>query len=1475
MTESCLHLGIDVGSTTAKLVVIDDRGDVVLSTYRRHHADVRATVCEVVRLVADRFGDVPLTVAITGSGGVLFSHWLDLPFVQEVVASKTAVEALAPETSVAIELGGEDAKIIYFDGGVEQRMNGTCAGGTGAFIDQMAVLLDTDAAGLDALAAQHEVIYPIASRCGVFAKADVQPLLNEGARREDIAASVLQAVVNQTISGLACGRPIRGVVAYLGGPLHYLGHLRERFVQTLAPGGAWPLVPKDAHLFVAHGAAMEGCRLGVTTTAAAILAKVSAVGEMGGVEIARLAPLFASEGEYEAFCARHARDRIRRGNLAAYRGEAYLGVDAGSTTIKLVLVGADGEVLLDSYAPSGGDVLVRARAMLSQLYARLPADDAGVPLVHIGHATVTGYGEGLLKEALRIDSGEVETVAHLAGAEALLPGVEFVLDIGGQDMKCLRVRAGAIEHIMLNETCSSGCGSFISTFARSQGMTVEEFAQVALFASAPADLGSRCTVFMNSRVKQAQKECATPGDIAAGLSYSVVKNALLKVIRLRDVSEMGEKIVVQGGTFLNDAVLRAFELFVGKDVVRPDAAGTMGAYGAALIARRHACEVGGRCRSTLLGPAQLDALRVSQRTTRCRRCTNHCLLTMSDFDVVDGDEEGGAPGDVSRDRRRRFVTGNRCERGARAFSRRLRATEAAPNIVAFKTHLLFDRAPLPIERASRGVVGIPRVLNMYENYPFWHTFFTSLGFRVELSGPSDAHTFSRGIESLPSENVCYPAKLAHGHTIELVERGVSPIFLPCLVCERVEDPTAPGHFNCPIVSGYPEALGLNIEALRDGSTEFLHPYLPFDGPDLLAERLYQVLVEERPHAWAGAVPPTRGEVARAVGEALAEDERYHRAVREKGEQVLRWIEQTGSHGIVLAGMPYHADPGINHAIPELVTSFGLAVLTEDSVAHLAHLERPLRVDDQWVYQSRLYTAAKFVTMRDDVDLIQLDSFGCGLDAVSCDMVREILEGAGKPYTSLRIDQISNLGAARIRVRSLIAALRDRAAAAYAVRPRSTMHEFVPFTSEMQREGYTILCGQMAPIHFELFERAIQDGGYNFEVLPAVSERTVELGLKYANNDMCYPAIHIVGQVMEALLSGRYDPRHLAIMMTNPGDGCRASNYLSAISRALRDAGFAEVPVISSSLLSFDDHHPGFRSSMKTFVDMARACIIGDALMLCLHRTRPYEQVSGSANALFRLWMNRCKEALAGYTLTSFTHDVAAIVADFDTLALTGDGSRPRVGVVGEIHTKYDPDGNNDIVTIIEAQGCEAVVGSLMDYLLFEMSGDRAGAQGSGATAVDGTSARVAAAIKTFEGMRAVLIRALECSSRFDAPLDLYALRERGTRVISRHNTCGMGWLLAGEVAELVEHGCTNVLCLQPFSCLPNHIAGKAIIKEMRRRYPGLNMMTIDYDPGASEINQLNRIMLLTSVAHAEYDAGSDMPRQTRQTTREKGCIQDR
>jgi predicted CoA-substrate-specific enzyme activase len=1469
-----IRIGIDVGSTTVKVVALADDGSVIYGAYERHRADIRNTIITEVNKALDvlqkrfRLGDKqPVSVKVTGSGGLSVSQWLSVPFIQEVVAATAAVKKLIPQTDVVIELGGEDAKITYFTGGIEQRMNGTCAGGTGAFIDQMAALLETDAPGLNDLAAGATTIYPIAARCGVFAKTDVQPLINEGARREDIAASIFQAVVSQTISGLACGKPIRGNVAFLGGPLHFLDQLRRRFILTLNLTPEETIVPEDSQLFVAAGAAYSAERSYrcIGTAKPPVFPTIKSFRDslqlLVGAElneVQRLEPLFRDQHELDEFNLRHGAEKAVRGDLESTTGPVFLGLDAGSTTTKAVLVDQQGRILWDFYDANAGNPVELAVRVLKKLYQQLPKD------VYIARAVSTGYGEALFQAALGVDSGEVETITHYRAADFFVPGVEFLLDIGGQDMKCLRMKDGAIVSIQLNEACSSGCGSFLDNFARTMGMGVREFSKIALLAQKPVDLGSRCTVFMNSRVKQAQKEGASVADISAGLSYSVIKNALFKVIKLRRASEIGRKVVVQGGTFNNDAVLRAFEKIAGVQVFRPDVAGLMGAYGSALIAYDQWLDLTApkpgqekgwirpKLVSNIATLEQLETFKVDLDLRRCGKCQNNCLLTINTFSTDSANPKAAVKRTV-----RRFVTGNRCERGAEledsihgpaavldASNKADTQVEGSentnlPNLFEWKYKRLFQHyIPLKAEDAPLGDVGIPRVLNIYENYPLWFTFFTTLGFRVRLSPRSSRSVYEQGLETIPSESVCYPGKIAHGHIESLLKQGIKFIFYPCAPYEQQEDPGAGNHYNCPIVTSYPEVLRNNVDALRqDPGILFMNPFLPIYDKDRLVERLHEELAKH--------FDLSVQQVEKAVEAAWKEQQQFRRDVQNAGEEALEEIIRLGANGIVLAGRPYHLDPEINHGIPEMIHGLGLAVFTEDSVAQLGSVERPLRIIDQWTYHNRLYRAASFVSGMPDLEIVQLTSFGCGLDAVTSDQVDEIMKAKSRMYTLIKIDEGSNLGAVRIRIRSLIAAVKERIRNRRTPQVKSAAFQRQVFTKEM-KYTHTIIGPQMSPIHFRILQKAFQCSGYNFVILDAVDPKAIDTGLKYVNNDACYPSILVAGQMIAALESGKFDLDHVSLIITQTGGGCRATNYIGFIRRALNDAGWGHIPVISLSAQGFEDN-PGFTITLPLLHRALMAIITGDMLMRCLYRVRPYEAVPGSANALYEKWTGRALKQLESLSIRKYHKLLRGIVRDFDTLPLL-PVKKARVGVVGEILVKFHPTANNQIVDTIEREGAECVMPDLADFLFYSFS---TGIFRHRELAFPKKTERNARLFVWFlEQYRRYMKKMLRKSRRFDAPVSIYELMKGVDDIVQLGNITGEGWFLTAEMVELIHTGVPSIACVQPFACLPNHVTGKGMIKELRRRYPGTNISAIDYDPGSSEVNQLNRLKLLLSNAPA-------------------------
>ncbi|MBM6747479.1 2-hydroxyacyl-CoA dehydratase [Bifidobacterium ruminantium] len=1544
-----LRVGLDIGSTTVKAVVLDqtDSLDAVLfSDYRRHHANVRATVAGLLEDIHKELeslgrGDEPIRLAITGSGGLALADNLHVPFVQEVIAETRAIDEEYPQADVIIELGGEDAKITYLKPTPEQRMNGSCAGGTGAFIDQMATLLDTDAAGLNEMAKHYETLYPIASRCGVFAKTDLQPLINDGAAKPDLAASIFTAVATQTIAGLASGRPIHGTVIFLGGPLFFMSELREAFHRALEGKVDEFIVPTDAHLYVAFGSALlagepdqleEGQHF-EARTCADILKSLEDLKNLPA-NTPTMPPLFPTEADREAFNDRHHREHVHIGTLDGAQGPHFLGIDAGSTTIKATLVNDDREIVWSSYATNEGSPLTAAVNIVKQIQSQLPED------AWIARSCATGYGEGLITTGLHLDEGVVETMAHYRGAEMVSPGVTAVIDIGGQDMKYLAISDGVIDSIAVNEACSSGCGSFLQTFAQSMGLTIEEFTQAALNSTHPVDLGSRCTVFMNSSVKQAQKEGATMEDIAAGLCYSVVRNALYKVIKLRDSGELGDTVVVQGGTFLNDAVLRAFELLTERQVTRPNIAGLMGAYGAALTARMHYSDVADgldddsaategaktvdiagvtHTASSIVSGSELDNLSMTTERDVCKLCQNHCKLTITTF------QDGS-----------RYVTGNRCERGGDSKKQR----SDRPNLYDYKYKRCFAYRRLTDKKATRGEIGIPRVLNMYENYPFWFTLLTSLGFKVMISGRSSHELFETGIESIASENICYPAKLVHGHIKWLLNKGIKTIFYPCVSYEEDFVPNTDNHYNCPVVANYPVVIGANMPELREEGVRYMRPYFNMANHELMVDRI----VEE--FAWANV---TREEAETAVKAAYAENEVFKHDVQMEGLKALAYMKEHDCKGIVLAGRPYHVDPEINHGIPETICALGMVVLSEDSICELQPGEKlnlseflaegeedprkknangfrhvddrkvtkmPLRVTNQWAYHARLYAAANFVASYPGLELVQLNSFGCGLDAITTDQVSEILADKADVYTMLKIDEVSNLGAAKIRLRSLKAAVEERernkknggfrktgseaptpgrqvmldtvmkanpklTEAVTAASKRAagnggsahntaTMSKYanrIPFGEDMK--DYTIVAPQMSPIHFSLVESVIRSGGYKFDILKHASREDVETGLKYVNNDACYPAIMVIGQLVDAILEGKYDPDHTALAITQTGGMCRATNYFGLIRKALVDAGYPQIPVIAISTQGIEDN-PGFKATPALLHRAIKALIIGDLLMKCLYRVRPYEVTPGSANKLYHTWDTIVRETLEhhGHSKTArkfigkgylpYPTLVKEIVKSFDALPLKDEPRKVRVGVVGEILVKYQPDANNHVVDVIESQDCEAVVPGIMEFMTTRpyISDWNEHYLGMG-----GSKLGYALMRKGLDLYNAPVREAISLAhGKFSQDLPMPELVKKAGEVTSVGVQAGEGWLLTAEILELIESGCPNVVCAQPFACLPNHVTGRGMFGKIRRLHPEANIVSIDYDPGASEANQLNRIKLMISAAKKAARAAEEAKR---------------
>ena len=1499
MTDN-FKVGIDIGSTTIKVVVLDAEEHIVYKHYARHFSDIPTALVTNLTALKDVVGPSRFRFALTGSAGMGIAQRLQLPFVQEVIAAATAVQKLIPRTDTMVELGGEDAKIMYFGSAPEERMNGVCAGGTGAFIDHMAALLNTDAKGLNDLAAKAKRIYTIASRCGVFAKTDIQALMNDGASKEDIAKSIFQAVVNQTIGNLAQGREITGNVAFLGGPLYFLPELKKRFVETLKMDPEKVVSVEDGAYFVAVGSALsdEAKELEFKDLTANL---DKAEAGHGIARDERLA-LFRSEAEYDAFIERHNKDKVKRGDLSSYAGPVYVGIDAGSTTTKIVAIGKDKEILYTDYGSNQGSPLKIVIKELTGLYKAMPET------AYIAGCLTTGYGEKIVKAALHADAGEVETFAHYRAAYEFCPEVTCVLDIGGQDMKCFLINNGNIGKITLNEACSAGCGSFIENFAQGLGMTAAEFADKAMDSKTPVDLGTRCTVFMNSRVKQAQKEGAPLADISAGIGLSVIKNALFKVMQLKDTRELGDHIVVQGGTFYNNAVLRNMEKLLGMDVIRPDIAGLMGAYGAAILsleqtekemeeaaaakatvaaattagatgvaasAANNAAATTTR-RSTLLPLEDLQNFTVTTKSYRCNGCGNHCLVTMQTF------PDGG-----------RYFTGNRCERG----EGKPKNTNKAPNIYEYKYQRLFSypnvvdpaallhgghnapesgaargnrnttaasaaaacahdgkaakntsasrnasgnsgakNATRPSFTAKRGRIGIPRVLNMYEDFPFWATFFGKLGYEVVLSGKSSAQIYYKGMSTIPSDSLCYPAKLVHGHIMDLVEKGVKKIFYPCMPYNMEDEVNRTGnHYNCPVVASYAENIRNNMDVLRNEEIKFMEPFLPINDPKKMLVRLTEAFKEEG---------IKQSELKEAMDAGYKELEQYREDVRQKGAEILRIAKEKNLPVILLVGRPYHLDPEINHGIPEMIQSYNLAIVSEDSVYHMDTPKDELSIVNQWSYHARLYHAAA----HPEINLIQLSSFGCGLDAITTNQVREIMEGHQRLYTMIKLDEVSNLGAARIRLRSLLAVLSRRHVPDY--KPL-IMPERAYFTHDC-KETHTILAPQMAPIHFNLVTHVLNRYGYKVVIPDTPKEEAINLGLQYVQNDMCYPAIVVIGQMLQAIKSGKYDPDHTSIVLFQTCGACRATNYMNLLRRALRNAGYPQVPVFACWGLEQD----AFRLNPSGFKDVAKAIIYGDLLQNVTNRMRPYELIPGSTDRLYEKWLQKCKDELDHGNFLQYRKTIQELVKEFDAIPLVPNLWKPKVGVVGEILVEYHPVANNHLEQVLAREGAEVVMPELANFMLY-MAFD-------GITRhdiLDGSWLRKVGAqmfIKVADFFMDPMRKALAKSKHFTSPISIYKVAELAAQHVSLGNMAGEGWLLPGEMTKLMEEGVRNVVCLQPWACLPNHILGKGVFREIRRSYEDANLVAMDCDAGASEVNQLNRLKLMLSVAKEKCPEGMHM-----------------
>lgn len=1700
MINAIHYLGIDLGSTTVKYALLDASGQLLAQNYVRHQSAVVDTLINELQALSAKLiaqdsstdlDSILLKINFTGSAALDLSRALHANFVQEVIAASTYLKSFPEKVDVAIELGGEDGKIIFLTNGVELRMNEACAGGTGAFADQMATLLSVSTSELNTLASQAQKIHPIASRCGVFAKTDVVALLNQGVPRSEIAKSVFAAICEQTISGLACGRPIVGNVCFLGGPLSFLTELKQSFIHKLSSPDVHFIELNNSQYAIALGAAyalrqdeqehsvlnpghtssqvitlpeliraLQNCKLSskpqglpplfedlaqrnlnpvdsdaanlasdAANPAAATLARAAAQDKTavdansaessaitlfeaaepaantqaptasladaaiaGSTLSSQSAIVIAEDGAnsvvqesygvhetYEQFKARHALASVETKPLDSATGPLFLGVDLGSTTIKLVLLNAQQEMLESYYAPNGGAPLKFLLPKVQELLGKIPNT------AYLAAICTTGYGADLAKAALNAQFSEVETLAHQRAAVAFDPEVSYVIDIGGQDMKCIQVSQGVITSIQLNEACSSGCGSFLETFAAQLNLPLAEFVKQSLQAAAPCDLGTRCTVFMNSKVKQAQRDNIPIGDIAAGLCLSIVRNALYKVLRIHDSAQLGEHVVVQGGTFLNDAILRAFELNIGRDVIRPNIAGLMGAFGAALLAQER-CQHPEKAMS--FAPELFDLSKIKTRAFRCKGCNNHCALTMNTF--LSG---------------QKYMQGNRCDF---ALKNADKAKNSESNFCDFKNQLLFERpvlltveqaqsgnaqnkaelsaakahaislnhhatnmatspegeAPvkssdsaaakaaraaallqkaraaqklhaaamqaqasklpaetanaaletetteakaaktqsiedqtqtaqvkaaktqrselglyadktnyLPVEQgvATRGVIGIPRVLNMFEHYPFWHALFTALHFSVRLSPQSNAAILALGNQSIPSQSLCLPAKLAHGHITYLAEHGVERIFLPCVTRETKQDYFTENdeYFACPVVGGYPEALRLNLQS----TFPELKLYTPFLMLNTV-KRIVETVQEIDPSIKAS-------EIKAAISLAQSAQAQYKEQLKQHASEQIERAQRENLPLMVLAGHPYHIDPFINHGIPALLSSMGTCLVTEDAIAPLAKAEPELEVVNQWAFHSRLYRAAQFVIEHPKSELVQLVSFGCGIDAITSEQVKKLLQRHQRLYTMLKIDEGDTLGAAKIRLRSLLCATqKPQIAYQYLESAPNTAAgtSSTQVTAEPTQDGSRALCTtqdiggcvpeqaaastmplsqalagqtlenrtlympQMAPVHFPILASCLKSLGYNVQLLEDVSESDIEQGLKYINNDACYPAIVAIGQLLNPLIQSKIDPQHSALLLAQTCGSCRATNYTALLEWALQDL-HSNVPIVTLQGSTLNDSHLHLKLGLSGLKRLIKGLLYGDLLQHLYLHTKTYEEQPGEAERLLKHYQSYISADLLKKR-HNFKRLCQQIIQDFAKIKLRQE-QRPKVGIVGEILLKYHPVANNHVVERIIAEGGEPVLGDITAFVLYCLHGNVYQAQAFGIDKLKGVFTWFI--VKHFDHLRNILIKLLSTSPFAELPA-FKELLEYGQRFTTWGQQAGEGWLLEAEMLDFIEHDVPNILCVQPFACLPNHITGKGLMRTMREHYPQANLCSLDFEAGTTQSNVVNRLKLFMSQA---------------------------
>ncbi len=1391
-----VRIGIDIGSTTAKIVAVDEAENVLFSKYERHNANAKDVVVSVLEELMAQCGDADVSVRLTGSVGMGFSEKHSFPFVQEVVAAAKAVRKYYPATSSLIDIGGEDAKVVFFKDGhaADLRMNGNCAGGTGAFIDQMAVLLNVGVDELNDLALSAERTYPIASRCGVFCKTDIQNLIAKNVSRADIAASILHAVAVQTVVTLAHGSEITPPVLFCGGPLTFIPALRKAFVDYLSISPDDIILPENGTLLPAIGAALadvDGERPGKLS---AVIAELrNAAVSKDGLR-SSLTPIFTDDSEYTVWQERMSRHTVRRAELRRGRQEAFIGIDSGSTTTKIVVTDSDSKIIYSYYSANNGNPIEAVEEGLKGL--QKACAESGTELCIKGSCS-TGYGEDLIKAAFQLAGGIVETIAHYMAAHYLDPEVSFILDIGGQDMKAIFVTDGIIDRIEINEACSSGCGSFIETFAKTLGYTAHEFAVEACRADAPCDLGTRCTVFMNSKVKQALREGATVSDIAAGLAYSVVKNCLYKVLKLKDVSQLGKHIVVQGGTMRNDAVVRALEVLTGTEVTRCDIPELMGAYGCALYAKAHAA-----------GEVRLDDMLAKAHYTskflHCKGCDNQCLVVRYQFDNGE-----------------KYYSGNRCEKvftngGAGKPQKGINAYQK-------KNELLFDREGVKCDR--RMTVGIPRCLNMYEDYPFWHTLFTECGIEVCLSDLSNFSSYERNACMVMSDNICFPAKLVHSHIQNLIDKKVSRIFMPFVVYER--QGKEQNSYNCPIVTGYAEV----VKSVQAGDIPIDSPTITFKDNSLLFKQCKEYL---------GALGVTDTTINKAFSLAMSAQDNYVRDIISYNERVLAKARERGALAILLAGRPYHTDMLIQHKVSDMLADMGIYVITDDIVRDKKVAVNDAHYLSQWAYPNRILEAAKWCAGQDGMEFVQMTSFGCGPDAFLVDEVRDLLLRHGRVLTLLKLDDINNVGSMKLRVRSLIESLK-LAGGDGADRRKTAEFKTTPVFDKACR-GRKILVPYFTPFISPLIPAIMRVAGYDVENLPLSDTESCEWGLKYANNEVCYPATLIVGDIIKAFKSGKYDPHNTAVAMTQTGGQCRASSYVSLIKKALVDAGYDDVPVIAFAVGgSIKNLQPGFKVNWIKLLPIALYSVLySDCISKFYYASVVREKQPGQAARLRDLYLQASESLILEGRSEDLLSYLSMAATEFNRICY--DVERPKVCVVGEIFLKFNPFAQKNVTDWLISQGVEIVPPLLLDFFMQSFVNNRIDRQ----THLKRRSITDFIYSLVYKRIRKHIARVNKAASsfRYFTPFnDIFEEADEARKVISLGAQFGEGWLLPAEIMSCARQGVRDVVSLQPFGCIANHIVSKGIEKKIKMFFPDMNILSLDFDNGVSDVNVTNRLLL--------------------------------